>query len=86
MSANVTNLKDEKGVATLVLGAASGACNTFPIAPRQYFVTLCASFQSPSPLQLRALAQAGAFSFVRAVTFAPPEPNCPSQDHERTDG
>ncbi|WP_421737041.1 TonB-dependent receptor [Caulobacter sp.] len=44
ISLNVTNLNDEKGVSTLVVGAASGTYNTFPIAPRQYFVTLNASF------------------------------------------
>jgi hypothetical protein len=44
VSVNVTNLNDEKGVSTLVVGAASGTYNTFPIAPRQYFVTLSASF------------------------------------------
>ncbi|MDI1364362.1 MAG: TonB-dependent receptor [bacterium] len=44
LSLNVTNLNDEKGVSTLVVGAASGTYNTFPIAPRQYFVTLNASF------------------------------------------
>ncbi len=44
VSVNVTNLANEKGVSTLVVGAASGAYNTYPIPPRQVFVTLSASF------------------------------------------
>ncbi|WP_304169375.1 TonB-dependent receptor [Phenylobacterium aquaticum] len=44
VSLNVTNLADEKGVSSLVVGAASGAYNTYPIPPRQVFVTLSGSF------------------------------------------
>ncbi len=44
LSVNVTNLNQEKGTSTLVVGAASGTYNTFPIAPRMVFVTLGADF------------------------------------------
>nr|WP_315252432.1 TonB-dependent receptor [uncultured Duganella sp.] len=41
---NVTNLTDRKGDLNVVVGAASGTYNTFPIAPRQGFLTLMADF------------------------------------------
>jgi outer membrane receptor protein involved in Fe transport len=41
---NVSNLADEKGDLNVVVGAASGAYNTFPIPPRQAFVTLSTRF------------------------------------------
>jgi iron complex outermembrane receptor protein len=44
LSLNVTNLGDIKGASTLVVGAASGTYNTYPIPPRQFFVTLSAKF------------------------------------------
>ncbi|MBQ1544098.1 MAG: TonB-dependent receptor [Caulobacteraceae bacterium] len=44
ISVNVTNLADEKGDFEVVVGAASGTYNTYPIPPRQVFVTLSAAF------------------------------------------
>ncbi len=44
VSLNITNLGDTKGVSTLVVGAASGTYNTYPIPPRQYFVNLTTKF------------------------------------------
>ena len=41
---NITNLTGEKGVSTVVVGAASGTYNTFPLAPIMAFVTLSAHF------------------------------------------
>jgi hypothetical protein len=41
---NVSNLADRKGDLNVVVGAASGTYNTFPIAPRQGFLTLMADF------------------------------------------
>ncbi|MYM26823.1 TonB-dependent receptor plug domain-containing protein [Duganella sp. CY15W] len=41
---NITNLTDRKGDLNVVVGAASGTYNTFPIAPRQGFLTLMADF------------------------------------------
>jgi len=41
---NVTNLTDKKGWGTVVVGAASGTYNTYPIPPRMVFGTLSASF------------------------------------------
>lgn len=41
---NITNLNQIKGDSVVVVGAASGTYNTFPIAPRQYFVTFGADF------------------------------------------
>ena len=41
---NVTNLLDEKGTSTLVVGAASGTYNTYPIPPRMVFATVSTSF------------------------------------------
>ncbi len=41
---NVTNVANEKGSNTVVVGANSGTYNTYPIPPRMVFVTLAASF------------------------------------------
>ncbi|MCQ8241357.1 TonB-dependent receptor [Rhizosaccharibacter radicis] len=41
---NITNLNNQRGVSTLVVGAASGTYNTYPIAPRMYFLTLTTHF------------------------------------------
>ena len=40
----VSNLTQETGASVVLVGAASGTYNTFPIAPRQVFLTLGASF------------------------------------------
>lgn len=40
----VSNLANRRGVSTLVVGAASGTYNSFPIAPRQIFLTLSSGF------------------------------------------
>jgi outer membrane receptor protein involved in Fe transport len=44
ISLNVQNLGNIKGWSTVVVGAASGTYNTYPIPPRQYFVTLSSKF------------------------------------------
>ena len=44
ISANITNLTDEKGVSTLVVTGASGSYQTYPIPPRMVFVTLSGTF------------------------------------------
>ena len=44
VSVNVTNLGDIRGDSTVVVGAASGTYNTYPIAPRMVFVSLAADF------------------------------------------
>ena len=41
---NITNLNSQRGVSTVVVGAASGTYNTFPIPPRMYFLTLSTHF------------------------------------------
>jgi len=41
---NVSNLADKKGDLQVVVGAATGTYNTYPIAPRQGFVTISADF------------------------------------------
>ena len=41
---NVTNLANSKGADTVVIGAASGTYNFYPIAPRMVFAGLSASF------------------------------------------
>ncbi|MYN28815.1 TonB-dependent receptor [Duganella levis] len=41
---NITNLANREGDLNVVVGAASGTYNTFPIAPRQGFLTLMADF------------------------------------------
>lgn len=42
---NVTNLADRRGDLNVVVGAADKTYNTFPIAPRQGFLTLMADFR-----------------------------------------
>lgn len=44
LSLNVSNLANKHGISTLVVGAASGTYNSFPIAPRQVFLTLAVNF------------------------------------------
>jgi iron complex outermembrane receptor protein len=44
LSANLTNLLDEKATSSLVVGAATNTYNTYPLPPRMAFVTLSASF------------------------------------------
>jgi hypothetical protein len=39
LSLNVSNLLQKKGTYEIVVGAAAGTYNTYPIAPRQFFVT-----------------------------------------------
>jgi iron complex outermembrane receptor protein len=41
---NVTNLTDEKGVSTLSIGSATNSYSAYPIAPRQWFLTLSAAY------------------------------------------
>ena len=41
---NVSNLANKQGPLNVVVGAASGTYNTFPIAPRQSFLTVMANF------------------------------------------
>ena len=40
LSLNVTNLTDKKGVSTLSVGSATNSYSAYPIAPRQWFLTL----------------------------------------------
>jgi iron complex outermembrane receptor protein len=40
LSANVTNLGDEKGISTAVVTGASGGYQAYPLPPRMWFVTL----------------------------------------------
>lgn len=40
----ITNLSNQQGTSTLVVGAANGAYNTFPIPPRQAFLSLSSRF------------------------------------------
>lgn len=44
LSLNITNLTDEKGVSTLSVGSATNSYSAYPIAPRQFFVTLSAAY------------------------------------------
>jgi iron complex outermembrane receptor protein len=44
ISANVTNLGNSKGTSTATVSGNSGGYQSFPIAPRMYFVTLSANF------------------------------------------
>jgi outer membrane receptor protein involved in Fe transport len=44
ISANITNLTQEKGVSTVVITSASGGYQAYPIAPRMLFLTLQATF------------------------------------------
>jgi iron complex outermembrane receptor protein len=41
---NVTNLADKKGVSTLSIGSATNSYSAYPIAPRQWFLTLSAAY------------------------------------------
>jgi len=41
---NVTNLTDETGVSTLSVGSATNSYSAYPIAPRQWFLTLSAAY------------------------------------------
>ncbi|MEO7689541.1 MAG: TonB-dependent receptor plug domain-containing protein [Sphingomonas sp.] len=41
---NVTNLTDEKGTSTLSIGSATNSYSAYPIAPRQWFLTLSAAY------------------------------------------
>ena len=42
---NVTNLANRRGDLNVVVGAAAGTYNTYPIPPRQGFFTIQADFQ-----------------------------------------
>ena len=41
---NVTNLTDKKGWSTLSIGSATNNYSAYPIAPRQWFLTLSAAY------------------------------------------
>jgi hypothetical protein len=41
---NVTNLTDKKGISTLSIGSATNSYSAYPIAPRQWFLTLSAAY------------------------------------------
>lgn len=41
---HVSNLSNRQGTSTVVVGAASGTYNTFPIPPRQFFLSLSSRF------------------------------------------
>jgi iron complex outermembrane receptor protein len=44
LALNVTNVTDEKGVSTLSIGSATNSYSAYPIAPRQWFLTLSAAY------------------------------------------
>ncbi|HEY6869956.1 MAG TPA: TonB-dependent receptor, partial [Novosphingobium sp.] len=44
LSLNVTNLTDKQGWSTISVGSATNSYSAYPIAPRQFFVTLSAAF------------------------------------------
>jgi iron complex outermembrane receptor protein len=44
VSLNVTNLTDKKGVSTLSVGSATNSYSAYPIAPRQWFLTVSAAY------------------------------------------
>ena len=44
LALNVTNLTNEKGVSTLSIGSATNSYSAYPIAPRQWFLTLSAAY------------------------------------------
>lgn len=44
VSLNVTNLTDRKGVSTLSIGSATNSYSAYPIAPRQWFLTVSAAY------------------------------------------
>ncbi|MGJ3629474.1 hypothetical protein AB5I41_26295 [Sphingomonas sp. MMS24-JH45] len=41
---NVTNLFRERGASTLSIGSATQSYSAYPIAPRQWFLTLSAAY------------------------------------------
>lgn len=41
---NITNLTNEKGASTLSIGSATNSYSAYPIAPRQWFLTLSAAY------------------------------------------
>jgi iron complex outermembrane receptor protein len=44
LALNVTNLTDRKGASTLSIGSATNSYSAYPIAPRQFFLTLSAAY------------------------------------------
>ncbi|HEX7854805.1 MAG TPA: TonB-dependent receptor plug domain-containing protein [Sphingobium sp.] len=44
LALNITNLTDKKGVSTLSIGSATNSYSAYPIAPRQWFLTLSAAY------------------------------------------
>ncbi|AUW60431.1 TonB-dependent receptor [Sphingobium sp. SCG-1] len=44
LALNVTNLTDKKGISTLSIGSATNSYSAYPIAPRQWFLTLSAAY------------------------------------------
>ncbi|MBD8678340.1 TonB-dependent receptor [Sphingomonas sp. CFBP 13720] len=44
LALNVSNLTDEKGVSSLSVGSATNSYSAYPIAPRQWFLTLSAAY------------------------------------------
>ncbi|MEG3163826.1 TonB-dependent receptor plug domain-containing protein [Sphingomonas sp. PB2P19] len=44
LALNVTNLTDKKGVSTVSIGSATNSYSAYPIAPRQWFLTLSAAY------------------------------------------
>ncbi len=44
LTLNIANLNNARGILTPVIGAASGTYNSYPIAPRQVFLTLAADW------------------------------------------
>jgi hypothetical protein len=44
LALNVTNLTDKTGVSTLSVGSATNSYSAYPIAPRQWFLTLSAAY------------------------------------------
>ncbi|MDK2760576.1 MAG: TonB-dependent receptor plug domain-containing protein [Sphingopyxis sp.] len=44
LSLNVTNLTDKKGDSTISIGSATNSYSTYPIAPRQWFLTFSAAY------------------------------------------
>ena len=44
LALNVTNLTDKEGVSTLSIGSATNNYSAYPIAPRQWFLTLSAAY------------------------------------------
>ena len=44
VSLNVTNVTDRKGVSSLSIGSPTNSYSAYPIAPRQWFLTLSAAY------------------------------------------